>query len=109
VGTPIGPDIPTRGHVQAQQFSREESGHQFTLSDERMRRGALVALSGHYDHDGMGEAAAGMRVGDRSRVETLSGSRGDWLDRAEPHMSTRQNAREADGIRSSWQTNGQDL
>jgi hypothetical protein len=28
---------------------------------------------------------------------------------AEPHMSKRQNAREADGTQSSWETNGQDV
>jgi len=69
----------------------------------------LIALSGQYDHDGMGEGEAGIRVGDRSIVETLSGRRCEYLDMAEPHMSKRQNAREADGTRSLWETNGQDF
>jgi RNA polymerase sigma-70 factor, ECF subfamily len=67
----------------------------------------LVALSGQCDHDWMGEGEAGIRVGDRSMVETLSGRRCAYLDMAEPHMNKRQNAREADGTRSSWETNGQ--
>jgi RNA polymerase sigma-70 factor, ECF subfamily len=66
----------------------------------------LVALSGQCDHDGMGEGEAGVRVGDRSTVETRSGRRCEYLDIAEQHMSKRQHAREADGIRSSWETNG---
>jgi RNA polymerase sigma-70 factor (ECF subfamily) len=69
----------------------------------------LVALSGQCDHDGMGEGEAGIRVGDRSMVETLSGRRCEYLDMAEPHMSKRQNAREADGTRSLWETDGQDF
>jgi hypothetical protein len=74
-----------------------------------MRGGTLIALSGQYDHDGMGEGEAGIRVGDRSIVETLSGRRCAYLDMAEPHMSKRQNARAADGTRSLWETNGQDF
>ncbi len=37
------------------------------------------------------------------------GEDGNSLNMAEPHMSTRQHAREAGEIRSLWETNGQDF